>query len=158
MTKHASIDPQDPYGIKDLVGKDVAAIEGNYLRRSPRPPMGELNERKSFGFSANLLLDPKSDLSQNYPQLSRVLRDRLGAAFSARKNHEFSRCDCRDRSGNRCDSPAFQENNCIPHEYLVHLTQEQSRLVKVIGLCPDLKKRVQLYGMIGEGCKTRSPS
>ncbi|KAJ5120337.1 uncharacterized protein N7515_009725 [Penicillium bovifimosum] len=151
MAKHPGIDPRDPSGINSILGKDVAAIEGNYIRRSPRPPMGEVDEQKSFGFSANLLLDPTSNLSQSHPQLSRVLRDRLGAAFSARKNHEFSRCDCRDQSGNRCDSPAFQENNYIPLDAFNDLSKKESRLVKVIGLCPSLKERVQLYGMIGEG-------
>ncbi|KAJ5561132.1 hypothetical protein N7535_009329 [Penicillium sp. DV-2018c] len=151
MTDYSGIDPEDPYAMNDLLGEDLTAIDGNYVPRSPRSPMGEAIERKSFGFNANLLLDPTSDLSQKHPQLSRVLRDRLGAAFSARKNHEFSRCDCRDGSGNRCDSPAFQENNHIPLDDFNYLSPEQSLSAKVLGLCPSLKERVQLYGMIGEG-------
>ncbi|KAJ5178180.1 uncharacterized protein N7500_000879 [Penicillium coprophilum] len=151
MTENMSINPQDPYAFQYLLERDLGAIRGNHSLRCPLLHVYPLSYENSFPRSAEGLLDPSSPLSEKYPQLSQVFRERLGVAFSKRNNEEFSRCNCPDDSGHRCDSSMFQDWNHTSYEEFVRLSAAGKTTAKVVCLCPDLQERVQIYGFIGQG-------
>lgn len=157
MPEQTGINPRDPYAFDYLLGRDLGAIKGNHTLNNQLPPGREFKNKDysgSFSYNAEELLDPSSELSQRYPQVSQVLRDRLGVAFAKRNNEEFSRCNCREGSGHRCDSEVFQKHACNSYDDFVRLSSEGKTTAKAVCLCPDLLKRVQIYGFIGAGSKT----
>ncbi|OQD70745.1 hypothetical protein PENPOL_c001G05890 [Penicillium polonicum] len=154
MPEQMSINPRDPYAFDYLLGRDLGAIEGNHTLNNQLPPGREFKNKDysgNFSYNAEELLDPSSELSRRYPQVSQVLRDRLGIAFAKRNNEEFSRCNCREGSGHRCDSEVFQKHACNSYDDFVRLSSEGKTTAKAVCLCPDLLKRVQIYGFIGAG-------
>jgi hypothetical protein len=154
MTENMSIDPQDPHGFDYLLGRDLGAIKGNYTYRCPVSKHYGFTYEDSFSHNADDLLDPKSALSQRYPQVSQVLRERLGVAFGKRNNEEYSRCKCQDNLGFRCDSEVFQKEGLTYYDDFIRLSAEGKTTAKAVCICPDLKERVQIYGFIGAGSKT----
>ncbi|KXG47701.1 uncharacterized protein PGRI_015710 [Penicillium griseofulvum] len=151
MTENMSIDPQDPHGFDYLLGRDLGAIKGNYTYRCPVSKHYGFTYEDSFSHNAEDLLDPKSTLSQRYPQVSQVLRERLGVAFAKRNNEEYSRCNCQDNLGFRCDSEVFQKEGLTYYDDFIRLSAEGKTTAKAVCICPDLKERVQIYGFIGAG-------
>lgn len=151
-----SFNPRDPYAFDYLLGRDLGAIKGNHTLNHQLPQGREFENKDysgSFSYNAEELLDPSSELSQRYPQVSQVLRDRLGLAFANRNNEEFSRCNCQDDSGHRCDSEVFQKHASSSYDDFIRLSSEGKTTAKAVCLCPDLLKRVQIYGFIGAGSK-----
>lgn len=154
MPEQMSINPRDPYAFDYLLGRDLGAIKGNHTLNHQLSQAREFKKKDysgSFSYDAEELLDPSSKLSRRYPQVSQVLRDRLGVAFSKRNNEEFSRCNCRDDSGHRCDSEVFQKHACSSYDDFIRLSSEGKTTAKAVCLCPDLIERVQIYGFIGAG-------
>ncbi|CAI7593259.1 unnamed protein product [Penicillium glandicola] len=130
MAEQMSINPHDPYAFDYLLGKDLGALKGNTSYKGALS-QGQFTHHFSFSYNAADLLDPSHPLSQKYPQLSQILRDRIGIAFSKRNNEEFSR------------STSYDD--------FIRLSADGSTTAKAVCLCPDLKERVQIYGLIGEG-------
>ncbi|KAJ5498901.1 hypothetical protein N7453_007952 [Penicillium expansum] len=154
MTEQIRVDPQDPYAFNYLLGRDLGAIKGNHTLHRQLSQVREfknMDYSNSFSYNAEELLDPSSQLSQRFPQVSQVLRDRLGVAFSKRNNEEFSRCNCRDDLGHRCDSEVFQQYNHTSYDDFIRLSADGKTTAKAVCLCPDLNERVQIYGFIGAG-------
>ncbi|CAG8295768.1 unnamed protein product [Penicillium nalgiovense] len=154
MAEQMSVDPQDPYAFDYILGRDLGAIKGNHTLHRPVSQTRQFqykDYRHIFAYNAQDLLDPSSRLSQRYPQVSQVLRERLGVALGKRNNEEFSRCNCGDDSGHRCDSEVFQRRNSTSYHDFICLSAEGSTTAKAVCLCPDLKNRVQIYGFIGAG-------
>lgn len=157
MTEQIRVDPQDPYAFNYLLGRDLGAIKGNHTLHRQLSQVREfknMDYSNSFSYNAEELLDPSSQLSQRFPQVSQVLRDRLGVAFSKRNNEEFSRCNCRDDLGHRCDSEVFQQYNHTSYDDFIRLSADGKTTAKAVCLCPDLNERVQIYGFIGAGSKS----
>ncbi|KAJ5782709.1 hypothetical protein N7457_004483 [Penicillium paradoxum] len=151
MATQPTVDPQDPYGFKHKVGRDIGAVQGNYAKHPRMRPWPGIFQGTAFGYMAPVLLDPWATLSQKYPQVSQIIRERLGAALKRRNNEDFSRCNCRDDSGHRCDSEAFQSHNCTLHDDLGVLTRPARSTAMSVCLCPDVFERLQIYGIIGAG-------
>ncbi|CAG8903870.1 unnamed protein product [Penicillium egyptiacum] len=154
MTEQVDVDPLDPYAFDYILGRDLGAIKGNHTLHRPVSQVREFQYKDYsdiFSYNAQDLLDPSSPLSQRYPQVSQVLRERLGLAFGKRNNEEFSRCNCRDDSGHRCDSEVFQKRNSTSYDDFIRLSAGGRTTAKAACLCPDLKERVQIYGFIGAG-------
>ncbi|KAJ5841670.1 hypothetical protein N7534_011500 [Penicillium rubens] len=154
MAEQMSVDPQDPYAFDYFLGRDLGAIKGNHTLHRPESQVRQFQYNDYshvFAYNAQDLLDPSSRLSQRYPQVSQVLRERLGVAFGKRNNEEFSRCNCGDDSGHRCDSEVFQRRNSTSYQDFICLSAEGRTTAKAVCLCPDLKNRVQVYGFIGAG-------
>ena len=157
MTEQMSVDPQDPYAFDYILGRHLGAIKGNHTLHCLGSQIRQFQHRRYshiFAYNAQDLLDPSSRLSQKHPQISQVFRERLGLAFSKRNNEEFSRCNCGDDSGHRCDSELFQRRNSTSYHDFIYLSAEGRTTAKAVCLCPDLKNRVQIYGFIGAGSKT----
>lgn len=156
MTEQIIVNPQDPYAFDHLLGRDMGAIKGNHTLHRQLSQIREFKHKdysNSFSYNAEELLDPSSQLFQRYPQVSQVLRDRLGVAFAKRNNEEFSRCNCRDDLGHRCDSEVFQKRTHTSYDDFRRLSADGKTTAKAVCLCPDLNERVQIYGFIGAGSK-----
>ena len=157
MAEQMGVNEQDPYAFDYILGKDLGAIKGNHTLHRPLSQAREFKYQDyddSFSYNAESLLDPSSRLSQRSPQVSQVLRERLGVAFGKRNNEEFSRCNCRDDSGQRCDSEIFQKRNSTSYGDFIRLSAEGRTTAKAVCLCPDLNERVQIYGFIGAESKS----
>ncbi|KZN88158.1 Fatty acyl-CoA synthetase and RNA processing-associated kinase [Penicillium chrysogenum] len=127
MAEQMSVDPQDPYAFDYFLGRDLGAIKGNHTLHRPESQVRQFQYNDYshvFAYNAQDLLDPSSRLSQRYPQVSQVLRERLGVAFGKRNNEEFSRCNCGDDSGHRCDSEVFQRRNSTSYQDFICLSAE----------------------------------
>lgn len=160
MTEQMGVNEQDPYAFDYILGRDLGAIKGNHTLHHPSSQAREFKYQDyddSFSYNAERLLDPSSRLSERYPQVSQVLRERLGVAFGKRNNEEFSRCNCRDDSGHRCDSEVFQKCNSTSYGDFIRLSAEGRTTAKAVCLCPHLIERVQIYGFIGAGSKSILP-
>ncbi|KAF7718524.1 Uncharacterized protein PECH_003666 [Penicillium ucsense] len=110
--------------------------------------------KRGFCLSVRDLIDPESKLAQKYPHLCQIFRHRLEIAYSERQFKPVSLCAHTDYEngyqGSRSDSDHFQRTEWFRQlqraDWMENDTQNRMEHI-----CPDVSKRMDFYGIAGEG-------
>ena len=106
--------------------------------------------------SARHLLNPRSELSQQYPALHYSFHNRLREAWSLRGHQRISRCVHNTFNGyqiGRSDGQMYQKEENSQLVDMVDPIANDTSVTRVDKICTLLGKRVQIYGILGSGSK-----